>query len=340
MRALATHVPQLPVQPTPSAVCSPYRSRSTQLGVSGQSIATTRRQNVVAADAVINELVLGPPADLSAQAACQFSTQQDICELDTPGNDSRTALCRAQAPAFVCAPAQASHPVQQRRGWHVVQRTPAEPLLQQPLELLQPCETEQLHSTPDEHSLPHHDSQAQQQQEPVAPVLADQQQQLQTLELTAGQEYQKSICRSLRADNCSSVEQLAAVLSEHGPYMDAQAVAASFTAAARIGRQLQQQELRAAPGSRQQGLYQLAELLERQLLPLLQPKLRQLDAVGLQMVLYSLAALQYKHEVLVLQLVSTQQQGCMHCTSCKSRVLCLQQCCCIACKGTHQPATC
>lgn len=129
----------------------------------------------------------------------------------------------------------------------------------------------------------------------------------------AGLEYQKNICRSLRAENCSSVEQLAAILSEHGPHMDGQAVAASCTAAAWLGKQLQhrqqQEELlpqqqSGASSNRQRAQYQLMQLLEQQLLPLLRAKLRQLDALGLQMVLYSLASLQYRQEVLVLELVS------------------------------------
>jgi hypothetical protein len=121
-------------------------------------------------------------------------------------------------------------------------------------------------------------------------------------------EYQQNLCRSLRGENCSSVEQLVAVIAEHGPYMDGQAVTACFTAAARLGRQLaeqqQQQQQHTVASNKLPGLYQLAQVLEEQLLPLLQPKLHQLDAQGLQMVLYSLASLQYKQEVLVLQLVS------------------------------------
>ena len=129
----------------------------------------------------------------------------------------------------------------------------------------------------------------------------------------AGLEYQKNICRSLRAENCSSVEQLAVILSEHGPHMDGQAVAASCTAAAWLGKQLQHrqqqeqlllQQQQGASSNRQRAQYQLLQLLEQQLLPLLRAKLRQLDALGLQMVLYSLASLQYRQEVLVLELVS------------------------------------
>jgi hypothetical protein len=150
---------------------------------------------------------------------------------------------------------------------------------------------------------------------------AEQQQQLQ--ETSAGLEYQQNICRSVRGENCSSVEQLVAVIAEHGPFMDGQAVTACFTAAARLGRQLaQQQQHHAVAGRKLPGLFQLAQVLEQQLLPLLQPKLHQLDAQGLQMVLYSLASLQYKQEVLVLQLVSALGSSALgDLRRCCSRVL-------------------
>lgn len=180
--------------------------------------------------------------------------------------------------------------LQQGREWHIVSPTPAH------------HQAEQLQLQP-HHTAAHqqHDgSEVLPQQQPDE----EQQQMQQAAEAAADPaEYQKNICRSLRAQHCSSVEQLAAIVSEHGQYMDAQAVAASFTAAARIGKQLQRQ-LHTTAATPQQQACQLTELLEQQLVPLVQPRLRQFDALGLQMVLYSLASLLYTEEVLVLQLVS------------------------------------
>lgn len=253
---------------------------------------------MVAADAVVarGEVVV---LRKTGQPACKQQSTTDCLSPPAAGGNS-AARCNAQLPAPAALLAPLAGPalqqqLQQGREWHIVSPTPAHHQAEQ----LQPHHTaaHQQHNGSKPQQQPDEEQQQQQMQE--------QHQQMQQAAEAAVDpaEYQKNICRSLRAQHCSNVEHLAAIVSEHGQHMDAQAVAASFTAAARIGKQLQRQQHTTA-ASRQQPACQLAEVLEQQLVPLVQPKLRQFDALGLQMVLYSLASLQYTEEVLVLQLVS------------------------------------
>lgn len=245
---------------------------------------------MVATDAVVTRgevLVLRE----TGQPACEQQSTTDCLSPPAAGGDT-AAQCSAQLPAAAALRAPLAGPalqqLQQGREWHIVSPTPTHRQAEQ----LQPHHTA-AHQQ-------HNGSEVLAQQQPDE----EQQQMQQAAEAAADPaEYQKNICRSLRAQHCSSVEQLAAIVSEHGQYMDAQAVAASFTAAARIGKKLQRQ-LHTTAATPQQQACQLAEVLEQQLVPLVQPRLRQFDAQGLQMVLYSLASLLYTEEVLVLQLVS------------------------------------
>lgn len=235
---------------------------------------------MVAADAVVTrgEVVVLREA---GQPTCEQQSTADCLSVPVTGGNVTAAQCSAQVPAAAALRAPLAGPalqqqLQQGPEWHIVSALPTQHHQQ-----LQSHHTaaQQHHNGVDVPPQQRADEEQQQMQQ-AAEAAVD------------PAEYQKNICRSLRAQHCSSIEQLAAIVSEHGQYMDAQAVAASFTAAARIGKQLQ----------RQQQASQLAEVLEQQLLPLVQPRLRQFDALGLQMVLYSLASLQYTQEVLVLQL--------------------------------------
>lgn len=121
------------------------------------------------------------------------------------------------------------------------------------------------------------------------------------------EEYQKSLCRMLRSEHCLSLHQLAEVITEHGCYMDGQSLAASFTAAARVCRLSVRDEQQCDSRNTQPSVpctqQQVLQVLEQHLVPVMLGKLRHMDAMGLQMVLYSLATLQCKQEPVIMQLV-------------------------------------
>lgn len=106
----------------------------------------------------------------------------------------------------------------------------------------------------------------------------------------------KDITRSLRSSMCTSFEQLANIIEQHGPSMDGHAITACFSAAAGLARRQEQLD---SCGKQQQ-----QDLTVVQLLQLLQPKLAMVDAKGLQVIFYALAVLKFRDEGTILQLVS------------------------------------